>query len=650
MISLNNIEIAYGTRTLLNNVNFNISLKDRIGLVGLNGSGKTTLLNIISFNLVPHSGTVSKSKHTTVGYLPQEIVYNSGKRLYDEVYESAEEINKINSEIEDVQKDLSGKLDSDDEYANLAEELVELQDKYNLLGGHKLESVIEKILLGLGFSKIDFKRFTDEFSGGWQMRIELAKLLLKNPSILLLDEPTNHLDIDSLIWFEEYLKNYPGAVILVSHDRRFLDNIAKKTLEISGGKIFSYSGNYSFYINEKEKRNEITENRVKNQQKYIQQQEKFIERFRYKATKARAVQSRIKQLDKIELIQSETGDKRITIHFPPAIHSGKIVEELSGIYKSYDNAEFVLENIDFTISRGEKIAFVGPNGAGKSTLTRIIAGIEPFNKGSIKRGYNIYKKYFAQNQAEELDTEATVLETLEKITLSDPKINLRTILGNFLFSDDDVYKKVGVLSGGEKSRLALAKLLLEPSNFLIFDEPTNHLDMTSKDLLKSALINYEGAMIIVSHDREFLDGLVSKIIEFRDKKIKTYLGGINEYLYKKNKEKESEIRREKREEQKISEDNVHTKGRNRIKEIKKAISGLKRIINELESDILKNEARKIEIEKLMSDEHFYEDVNKSIELKNEYNNILSALEKLNKNWDEKILELTETEKKIINNI
>ncbi|MCX6165112.1 MAG: ABC-F family ATP-binding cassette domain-containing protein, partial [Ignavibacteriae bacterium] len=458
------------------------------------------------------------------------------------------------------------------------------------------------MLVGLGFEQSDFERYTDEFSGGWQMRITLAKLLLKNPSILLLDEPTNHLDFESLLWVENYLQNYNGAVILVSHDKNFLDNITKKTYEISLGNVTEYNGNYSFYVIEKEKRLEMLESQFENQQKYLKQQERFIERFRYKATKARAVQSRIKLIEKMDFIEMDDEETTVRFHFPPATHSGKISVELDGINKSYDGKNYVLENLNLIIARGEKIALVGNNGAGKSTLTRIIADIEPINSGKIKYGHLVDLKFFAQNQAEELNNDKTVLEVMEETSSSVTAKDLRNILGSFLFRGDDVFKKVKVLSGGEKSRLALAKMLIEPSNFLILDEPTNHLDMKSKEVLKNALIQYKGSVVVVSHDREFIDGFVSKIIEVKNKNIKTFYGNSFDYIKVKERElternifgKEKQNKEEPVEEKK-SHYLINQEQKKKRNEYLKLINPIKKKITGIESEIEKNDKKKTEI-------------------------------------------------------
>jgi len=653
MISLSNISLSFGARTLFEDVSLRIAGKDRVAFVGSNGAGKSTLLKIIAGIQQQDSGVVAVSKHTTVGYLQQEAEFFEGKTLYDEVYSAADDLNRIQDEIVETEGELKNIPDTNsEEYFDLLNELSELQERFLLLDGFRLKSKIEKILIGLGFENDDFERQTQEFSGGWQMRIMLAKLLLKNPSILLLDEPTNHLDFESLLWVENYLQNYNGAVVLVSHDRNFLDNITKKTYEISLGKVTEYSGNYSFYVTEREIRKEMLESRFENQQKYLRQQERFIERFRYKATKARAVQSRIKQIEKLDLIELEDEETTVHFHFPPATHSGKITIEIDGLAKTYDGNKNVLENLDMIVTRGEKIALVGNNGAGKSTLTRIIAGIEPINKGTVRYGHLVDLKFFAQNQAEELSGDKTVLEVMEESQSSVLTKDLRTILGSFLFRGDDVFKKVKVLSGGEKSRLALAKMLIEPSNFLVLDEPTNHLDMKSKEVLKSALKQYQGSVIVVSHDREFIDGFVTKIIEVKNKNIRTFFGNSFDYIKVKEREleeknsynKEAERQEENPPEQeRKSHYEINQEQKKKKREFLKLANPVKKKISELEAEIEKKEKRKSEIEDMMANEDFFKDADKVVEINTEYKEIQKRMEVLNKDWESKVNELNELE-------
>ena len=639
---MNNISMRFGAKVLFDEVSLRVAGKDRVSLVGSNGAGKSTMLKVIAGLIKPDDGEVAVSKHTTVGYLPQEGIEYTGKTLYEEVYSSAGDINAIQEEMRQIEKEMEEFQDTmSDEFMDLINEYGELQERFQMLDGFKIKSKIEKILIGLGFGEKDFDRETAEFSGGWQMRISLAKLLLNNPSILLLDEPTNHLDIESLIWVENYLKAYQGAIVMVSHDRSFLDNITERTVEISLGNVTEYSGNYSFYKREREVRKELLENQFNNQQSYLKQQEKFIERFRYKATKSRQVQSRIKLLDKIDLVELEDEEATVNFNFPPATHSGKISLEISELTKSYDGTFNVLENIDLIIPRGEKIAFVGVNGAGKSTLMRIIAGIEKY-EGEVKLGHLAEIKFYAQNQAEELDSAKTVLQTMEEAARGDIIKNLRSILGSFLFRGDDVFKKVGVLSGGEKSRLALAKMLIEPSNFLVFDEPTNHLDMKSKEVLMNALQKYEGTVVIVSHDREFIDGIVDKVIEVKNKKIRTYFGNATDYLKAKDdelKKVNSDLRKKTVTESK--ENIVKTvnppepkEQKKTKKDINKIILPIKNRINELERNALEFEAMIKEKETIMSKDEFYKGGYNVVEFTNDYNSLKEKLKNVYSLWEQ----------------
>ncbi len=649
MVILENISVSFGTRKLLDNVNLRVGGKDRVSLVGVNGAGKSTLLKIITGGFNQDSGKVIKSHHSTVGYLPQETVRLKGKKLFDEVYDSVERIKNIEDEIRDIEAEMKlfDNTESDD-YIDLLTTYSELQDQFSLLEGHKLKSQVEKILIGLGFEQDEFEKDVETFSGGWQMRIELSKLLLQNPTVLLLDEPTNHLDFESLIWFERYLINYKGAIVLVSHDKEFLNNISNKTIEIHNGEMTTFSGNYSFYITEKEKRKELLENQYRNQQKYLQEQEKFIERFRYKATKARAVQSRIKMLDKLDKVELEDEAAKIRFRFPPAVHSGRIMVEIEGLTKTYDNVKNVLENVDLTIERGEKIAIVGKNGAGKSTLTRIIADTEKYNSGVVKFGYNVIPKYFAQNQADEMNPDKNALEIMESANSTETQSAIRNILGGFLFHGDDVFKKVGVLSGGEKSRLALAKMLIEPSNLLILDEPTNHLDIKSKEVLQDSLANYEGTVIIVSHDREFIDGIINKIIEVKNKGIKTYLGKSSEYLnvIENDNYKEVEVKEDKADVKTSYQEGIEIKKKK--KEFAKLATPVKKRISEIEKELNELEAKKTYLENEMSKTDFFKDADFAVEIKFEYLEISDKIEKLSSLWEKETENLEELNKSIIN--
>lgn len=642
MLSVNNLSLRYGEKILFSNLSFRISDKERMSIVGSNGTGKSSLLKVIASMQKADDGVIALSKHSTLGYLPQEDIVFKGRTLFDEVHSAAEDINNIKNEIDEINVELAQNSDhNSEEYTELLNRLGELTEKFNILDGYRIEAKIEKILKGLGFGESDFHRLTDEFSGGWQMRIAIAKLLLKNPSILMLDEPTNHLDIDSLLWFENYIKEYQGGIILISHDRNFLDNISTRTLELSMGKATEYSGNYSFYIQEKRLRMELLLNQHKNQQKYLKQQNRFIERFRYKNTKAKAVQSRIKMLERMELVSLEDDEAGIDFFFPPATHSGKVVFEMNALSKTYDGVNYVLEDIDMIITRGEKIAFVGANGAGKSTLSRIIAEMEPYNSGNIKYGHLVNVKYYSQNQADELDPTKTVLEIMESAASGEVRKNLRSILGGFLFRGDDVFKSVRVLSGGEKSRLALAKMLIEPSNFLILDEPTNHLDMKSKDVLMQALQDYDGTVVIVSHDREFLDGIVDKVIEVRDKKIKEFIGTCTDYI--------EEIEKKKTESHNklpVRQKPRRTVTYNEKKDVKKKLVPIRQKISSVEQQLEKYENRKIELEKLLSEPDIYKNPEKIKESNSELIKISSEIESLLKVWEIESSKLNELEESL----
>ena len=535
MIAAVNIALQFGERCLLDDVTFHIGPHDRIGLVGSNGAGKSTLLRILLGENTPDTGVVTRAKYVTVGYLPQEGPALTGRTLYTEVESVFADIIQTQRDLTAVQDAMAKEPPESDAARELLEIYGELQHKLEASDSFRIQSAIEKVLIGLGFTATDFPRLTEEFSGGWQMRIALAKLLLQQPSLLLLDEPTNHLDLDSLEWLEEYLQTYEGAVMIVSHDRRFLDTMTKRTFELTGGELIEYAGNYTFSMKAREERRIHLEAAWRNQQQQIKQTERFIERFRYKATKARQVQSRIKALDKIERVELEDDENEIRFSFPPAPSSGRVVMTLKGIVKHYDALE-VFNGVDFEVDRGDRIAFVGVNGAGKSTLARIIAGVEPYDSGERLPGHNVSVSYFAQHQAEELNPSFDVLQTVESVATGDIRTRLRSLLGSFLFTGDDVFKKVSVLSGGEKSRLALAKMLLVPSNLIVLDEPTNHLDMRSKAVLQEALAAFEGCLIVVSHDRDFLDPLVTKVVEFRSGSIRTYLGSVSEYLASRHRE------------------------------------------------------------------------------------------------------------------
>ncbi|HVZ41293.1 MAG TPA: ABC-F family ATP-binding cassette domain-containing protein [Candidatus Kapabacteria bacterium] len=530
MIAANDLGIQFGGDYLFQGVSFMISPGERIGLVGSNGAGKTTLMRALLGQQQTDEGRISVGRHAVIGYLPQEGVVLSDVSVREEVMKAFGEVMAMEREIEEMTTEVGGRTDHDSpEFLALLEELGELQHRFEAMNGFSATGAVDKVLMGLGFRPDDLERPCGEFSGGWQMRIELAKLLLKQPDLLMLDEPTNHLDIESLTWLETFLVTYPGSILLISHDRAFLDAITNRTFELSMGRLTAYTGNYGMYLKLRTERRQLQQAAYENQQKMIADTEKFIERFRYKATKATQVQSRVKALDRLDRVAPvEAEESSVHFSFPPAPRSGRDVVEMKHVSKSYGLLN-VLNDVSFVLERGEKVAFLGRNGEGKSTFSRMIAGIEPHDGERIV-GHNVSIGYFAQHQAEELDPKRTVLETLDAVATGEIRTRLRTLLGAFLFQGDDVFKSVGVLSGGEKSRLALAKLLLEPVNLLIFDEPTNHLDMRSKEVLKQALIAFDGALVIVSHDRDFLNGIVGKCVEFKDRKIREYIGGIEDYL------------------------------------------------------------------------------------------------------------------------
>jgi len=530
MISINNLSIHFTGTDLFSNASFLINKKDRIGLVGKNGSGKTTLLNIIAGLLLPQHGEVIIPSYTDIGYLRQEMETNSTETIFNEALTAFAGTLKLEKRINNLTEEIAERTDYESkDYNKLIHELSDANERFQIIGGQTMEANTEKVLTGLGFKRTDFKRPVNEFSSGWQMRVELAKILLQKPDVLLLDEPTNHLDIESIQWLEEFLVNYFGAVVLVSHDRAFLDNITKRTVEISLGKIYDYKAGYSAYVKMREERMELQQSAYNNQQKQVRQIERFIERFRYKNTKSRQVQSKIKMLDKMGEVEVEELDNAsIHFRFPLASRSGKVILEGINLCKSYGDLQ-VLRDLNFAVINGDRVAFVGKNGEGKTTLSRIIVKELKYS-GELKYGHNVQVGYFAQNQGDYLDPDKTVFETIDDIAVGDIRKQVRNILGAFLFSGDTIDKKVKVLSGGEKSRLSIAKLLLTPTNLLILDEPTNHLDMQSKDILKNALLQYEGTLIIVSHDRDFLQGLSNKVFEFKDQKIKEHLGDIYDFL------------------------------------------------------------------------------------------------------------------------
>jgi len=632
MISINNLSIHFTGTDLFSNASFQINDKDRIGLVGKNGSGKTTLLNIISGSLIPQQGDVVIPSTATMGYLKQEMEINSRKHLFEEALTAFNETLKLEAKIHQLNTEIAKRTDYESkEYQKLIHNLTEANDRFQIIGGQSMEGDTEKVLMGLGFKRTDFKRPVSEFSSGWQMRVELAKILLSKPDIVLLDEPTNHLDIESIQWLEEFLESYFGSVILVSHDRAFLDNVSRRTIEIELGKIYDYKASYSGYINMREERLSRQMAAYNNQQNQVRQIERFIERFRYKNTKSRQVQSKIKMLDKLEEIEIEDIDKSaIHFRFPPAPRAGKVVLEGIKLGKNYDDLE-VLKNLDFAMINGDKVAFVGKNGEGKTTLSRVIVKELEYH-GELKYGHNVHIGYFSQNQGDYLDPDRTVFETIDDIATGDICKQVRSILGAFLFGGDTIDKKVKVLSGGEKPRLSLAKLLLTPSNLLVLDEPTNHLDMQSKDILKNALLQYDGTLIIVSHDRDFLQGLTNKVYEFRDQNIKEHLGDIYDYLeyrrLKSLKELEEAKKTQKEGGDNASKNKLDYEKRKQIdRDIRKLNNKIKRSeekIGELEIEIANHD-------ELLSNPDAELDFDK---LSKKYSHLIKNLEEEMEHWEE----------------
>lgn len=534
MISINNLSVEFSARPLFNDISFVINDNDKIALTGKNGAGKSTLLKILAGLQTPTSGSIGKPNDVTIGYLPQQMQLADETTLIIETRKAFSDVENLRKELDDVNQQLADATDYESqEYHKMIDRMTMLNDRLEMSGMSNIDAEIESTLTGLGFSRDDFNRPTREFSGGWRMRIELAKILLRRPDVLLLDEPTNHLDIESIQWLEQFMQTKAKAVVLVSHDRAFLDNVTKRTIEISCGKAYDYKVNYSKFTELRKERVEQQRRAYENQQKQIADIEAFIERFRYQATKAIQVQSRIKQLEKIVPIEvDEVDNSRLRLKFPPAERSGDYPLILENVGKAYGDHQ-VFDHAEFTIKRGEKVAFVGKNGEGKSTLVKCIMGEIPFT-GSLKVGHNVKIGYFAQNQAQLLDENLTVYETIDNVATGDMRTKVRDILGAFMFGGEASDKKVKVLSGGEKTRLAMIKLLLEPVNFLILDEPTNHLDMTTKDILKDAIRDFNGTVIVVSHDRFFLDGLVEKVYEFGEGRVRENLGGIYDFLRKKD--------------------------------------------------------------------------------------------------------------------
>ncbi len=647
MFTILNLTVQFSGNELFSQITFNVNPNDRIGLVGKNGAGKSTMLKIIAGQMEPETGNIVIPDGKTVGYLPQEMFPDSHKTIFDETLTAFEELNRLEKKIEVLTHEITNRTDYEsDSYHKLVQQLSECNERHHIIGGTNKDAEAEKVLMGLGFERSDFIRSCTEFSSGWQMRVELAKILLKRPDLLLLDEPTNHLDIESIQWLESFLTNYPGSVMLVSHDRTFLDTVTNRTIEIVSGRIYDYKASYSDFVELREERRQSQLAALTSQQREIAQIENFVERFRYKATKAKQVQSRLKMLDKMERIEiDDKENSAIHFKFPPAPHSGIIVVEARELVKNYGEKN-VLNKIDFTLEKGESVAFVGRNGEGKSTFSRIIVGDLDY-EGHFRLGHQVSVGYFAQNQSALLDGELTVFDTLDQIAVGDIRTKLRNILGSFLFSGEDIDKKVKVLSGGEKARLALAKLLLTPVNLLVLDEPTNHLDMVSKDILKNALLQYDGSLIIVSHDRDFLQGLTDKVIEFRNHQIKTHIGDIQEFLESRKLEdlKELEQKTGKQSQSQIVEASVEKLNRERKKELERELRKYRNKLEQCESEITKLEDEQAKLNKKLENIHLEESNDKMNQIFTRYNEVNKILDERMLLWEEIHNQITEFQDK-----
>ena len=602
MLNVHNLSVSFQGEYLFEEVAFMLNGGDRVGLIGKNGAGKSTMLKLLAREIKPDSGIIATDKEVRIGFLKQDIDFVKGRTILEEAYQAFEEIKRLEMQLDDIHHQLETRTDYESEaYHDLLNNLSDYTHHYELIGGYQYQGDTEKVLLGLGFKRDDFNKLTDTFSGGWRMRIELAKLLLQNNDILLLDEPTNHLDIESIIWLEQFLTTYAGAVVIVSHDKMFLDNVTNRTIEISVGKIYDYPKPYSKFL---ELRQEIREQQLasqKNQEKKIQQTEKLIEKFRAKASKASMAQSLIKKLDKIERIEVDEEDNAVmNVRFPVSVTLGKVVLEIDRVSKSYGEKQ-VLQEVSLLVERGSKIAFVGQNGQGKTTLAKMIVGEIPY-EGTIKLGHNVQLGYFAQNQADYLDGDITVLDTMYNAANDTNRIKVRDILGSFLFRGDEVDKKVKVLSGGERNRLALAKMLLSDFNVLVMDEPTNHLDIKSKNVLKKALQQFEGTLIIVSHDRDFLQGLTDKVYEFKDRHLKEYLGDIDFYLEQRAAANFREIEQSKEAATVVETKNVATTDEKLSFEQQKQQKSVQNKLNKIENNITLLEKELKEMDILMGEQ------------------------------------------------
>jgi ATP-binding cassette subfamily F protein 3 len=633
VVSINNLTVSFGGFTLLNDINFHVSERDCIGLVGKNGAGKSTLLKIIMGIQKPTSGQILRPAELKIGYLPQQMEHRKDVTVFEEALTAFASLFELKREMEEIGNLMAERTDYDSpEYHKLIVRFNDLNDRIHYMSDDNPEGAAERTLIGLGFKREELGRLTGTFSQGWNMRIELAKILLKKPDLLLLDEPTNHLDIESIGWLEDYLATYSGSLVLISHDRRFLDNVTNRTVELMLGKAYDYKVPYSRYLELREERVEQQRAAFDNQQRMIEKSEEFIERFRYKATKSNQVQSRIKQLEKIDRIEMEPEDhSKLTVKFPPAPRSGQVVVKCSELKMQYDK-KVIFDKVNLTIEKGDKVAFVGRNGEGKTTMMRIIVNELLPKGGEMVLGHNVSLGYYAQNQEDLLNKEDTVFDTLDRIAVGDIRTKLRDILGAFLFKGEDVDKKVAVLSGGERSRLAMAKLMLKPHNLLALDEPTNHMDIRSKDVLKQALMKYDGTLLLVSHDRDFLDGLVDKVYEFKDGKVREHLGGVMDFLQRKKLEHLNELEtRDKETKDEFSEvKNKEQLSFQEQKELEKEQRKKRNAIERSEKTIEETENKIKQLELSLSqpkDSHILES-----ELK-EYNLLKSLLEQQMEEWE-----------------
>jgi ATP-binding cassette subfamily F protein 3 len=633
MISVNNLSLYFGGQDVFKDISFMVNKGDKIGLVGKNGAGKSTLLNVLSKDLKPNKGNVSIPNGLIVGYLTQDLDFEDGRTVIEEAQVAFDYLNEIKERLEVVNTQINERTDYEtDSYLDLISEFHDLDERYRMGGGNDIQAEMSQVLNGLGFTQYDFTRQTTEFSGGWRMRIELAKILLQKPDILLLDEPTNHLDIESIVWLEDWLKKYTGAIVLVSHDRYFLDSVSNRTIEISFSKINDYKARYNKYLELRKDRIEKQIQAKKNQDKFIAETKILINKFRAKKNKAAFAQTLITKLERLEIIHVEKEDVgRMQFRFPPAPHSGKLSLVINEASKKYDDLK-VLSNINLEIVKGDKLAFVGKNGEGKSTLAKMIVGAIEYS-GSIELGHQIKMGYYAQNQADFLDEEITVLQTIENAVTEHSQGNVRTILGSFLFSNDDVTKKIKVLSGGERARVALCKLLLEPYNLLVMDEPTNHLDITSKDLLKKALANFDGSLIVVSHDREFLEGLTQKVYEFKNQNIKEYIGDINTFLAEKEMSDFKQLESSQKDQKIVNKDKKNEQISYHDKKAHNSnIKKLRNKINKLEKEIASLSAGLKDKDKALSDPVKFQELSSDKDFFSKYDQDQQKLSVLEDDW------------------